>query len=104
MDGDASEVGLTIAAIVATTAARRRVSAAYRRGRRPERRSRCCGAETALAREAGPHTRVSRRGLEQSDDPAVRTDVDGIGRRHFGQAGHGHDLTADRDHELGAGA
>src|SRR6478736_4123028 len=46
---------------------------------------------------------VSGTALKQSDDLALRVDVDRIGRRHLGQAGHGHDLTADRHHEFGAG-
>ena len=41
--------------------------------------------------------------LEQAHDLAVGADVDGVGRRHLGQARHGHDLAADRDDELGAG-
>ena len=44
-----------------------------------------------------------RRRLEQPDDLAVGADVDRIGRRHLRQARHGHDLTADRHDELGAG-
>src|SRR6266568_5618708 len=41
------------------------------------------------------------RSLEQADDPAVRPDIDGVCRRDFGQARHGHDLPADSNHELG---
>ena len=46
---------------------------------------------------------ASRRRSEQPDDLAVRADVDRIGGRHLRQARHGHDLTADHHHELGAG-
>src|SRR5262245_38654866 len=38
---------------------------------------------------------------EQADDLAV-LDVDGVRGGDFWQARHGHDLTADRHHELGA--
>ena len=37
------------------------------------------------------------------DDLALGADVDRVGRRHLRQARHGHDLTADRHDELGAG-
>ena len=40
---------------------------------------------------------------EQADDLALGVDVDGVCRRHPGQARHGHDLTADRHDELGTG-
>jgi hypothetical protein len=40
-------------------------------------------------------------GSEQPDDLSVRTDIDAVGGRDLGQARHGHDLTADRHHELG---
>src|SRR5450759_46133 len=43
------------------------------------------------------------RELEQPDDLPIGADVDRVGRRHFRQARHGHDLAADRHHELGAG-
>src|ERR1700704_681656 len=42
-------------------------------------------------------------GLEQPDNPPVRADVDRVGGRHLRQTRHGHDLTADRHDELGAG-
>ena len=40
---------------------------------------------------------------EQAGDAAVGVDVDGLGRRFLGQAGHEHDLAADGHHEAGAG-
>ena len=40
---------------------------------------------------------------EQPHDLSIRIDVDGVRCRHLGQAWHGHDVTADRDHELGTG-
>src|SRR5437762_169523 len=41
--------------------------------------------------------------LKQSDDSAVRHYVDLVCRRNLRQAGHGHDVAAYRDDELGAG-
>src|SRR5262245_9839491 len=41
--------------------------------------------------------------LEQSDDLALCVDIDRVGCRHLGKTRHGHDLTADRHHELGTG-
>src|SRR5216684_2648495 len=46
---------------------------------------------------------LSERALEQPHDASVGADVDIVGRRHLGQAGHGHDIAAYRDHELRAG-
>src|SRR6266849_8657382 len=46
---------------------------------------------------------LSERALEQPHDASVGADVDRVGRRHLGQAVHGHDVTADRDNELRAG-
>src|SRR5437879_1623551 len=43
------------------------------------------------------------RPLEQPFDLAAVVEADGIGRRHLGQAGHGHDLAADHYQELGPG-
>src|SRR3989442_1107240 len=40
---------------------------------------------------------------KQTDNPSIGPDVDGVRRRHLGQARHGHDLTADRHDELGSG-
>src|SRR6185437_16850154 len=45
---------------------------------------------------------AGRAGSEQADDLAI-LDVDGVGRRRFRQTRHGHDLTADRHDEFGAG-
>ena len=41
--------------------------------------------------------------LEQPNDLPVRTDIDTVGGRHLGQAGHGHDVAAHRHHELRTG-
>ena len=40
--------------------------------------------------------------LEQPLDQALGVDPDAVGGGHARQAGHGHDVAADRDHELGA--
>ena len=41
--------------------------------------------------------------LKQPDDLPVRVQVDAVGGGDLGQAGHGHDVAAHGDDELGAG-
>src|SRR5262249_54444695 len=45
----------------------------------------------------------SLSGLKQANNAAVRGKLDIVGRRHPGEARHGHDVPADHHHELGAG-
>ena len=40
---------------------------------------------------------------EQTDDLPLIVDIDLLGGRDFRQSGHGHDVAADHDDELGAG-
>src|SRR3979411_2511878 len=42
----------------------------------------------------------SEPNLEQPDDLPVGSDIDAVGGRDLGEAGHGHDLPADRHHEF----
>ena len=47
---------------------------------------------------------LSAIALEEAGDHTLRRNVDGLGRRRFRQAGHGHDVAAHGDDEARAGA
>src|SRR5262245_28558510 len=66
------------------------------------------GAESSLlpAKSSAPLAPMGDRGVARTLPetpyhlPGI-VDIDGIGRRHLGQAGHGHDVTTDHHDELG---
>src|SRR6516225_8340369 len=66
-------------------------------------------AVSVLSARASPAGRQSHApanrltALSEPDDLAVRINVDVVGRGLLRQAGHGHDVAREDDHEAGAG-
>ena len=56
-----------------------------------------------IGRTPLPEKKGSRLRSEQPGDPPLAVDRNVVGGGDLGEAGHGHDVAADRDHELGAG-
>src|SRR5437016_1374709 len=64
------------------------------------------GLSAPFIRRARPPARITPMMLsfpEQAHDLAIRPDIYRLGRGNLRQAGHGHDLAADRHHEFRAG-
>jgi hypothetical protein len=56
-----------------------------------------------MLRARGNQSTPNLLASKQPGDAAVGAEVDGVCRRHPRQAGHGHDLSADRHDELRSG-